>query len=225
MAAVLIAEDEAVLADLIARQLEKAGFSAAIARDGLACLRQAQADPPDLLILDWMLPVYSGPEICRLLRQNSKTRGIRILFLSARSETEDRIAGLESGGDDYLPKPFAMNELLARAKALLRRREETGRRIQAGAFLADKDKRCIYHQGKRLDLSHTGYSLLVHMMVHPGRVYSRGQLLDAIWGEDKDVNERTVDANISRLRRALRFAGARGVIRTARSGGYSLEPE
>ncbi len=222
---ILVVEDEAALSELLEYSLDKAGYATARARDGAQALAQARARSPDLVLLDWMLPGASGLEVCRRLRRDPRLRAAGILMLTARGAPEDRIQGLETGADDYLAKPFAMDELLARIKALLRR---TGggleaEVIRAGGIEADCARREIRVGERRVSLGPLEFRLLVHLMRRPGRIFSREQLLDAIWGADAPIEPRTVDVCIGRLRKALRRGGAQDAIKTAHGTGYLLE--
>ena len=206
---VLVVEDEPALADLLKYNLEKEGYRVSVANDGEEALVVADESAPDLVVLDWMLPKAPGIEVCRRLRARQDTRNTPIVMLTARTEEGDRIRGLDVGADDYLTKPFSMNELLARLRAVMRR-------IRPG--LAD-DKR-----GERdVHLGPTEFRILDHLMQHPGRVFSREQLLDAVWGSDVYVEARTVDVHIGRLRKALMVATESDPIRTVRSAGYALD--
>ena len=220
--AILVVEDEDALATLLDYNLEKEGFSIEVCADGEEALVRIDESQPDLLVLDWMLPGVSGIEICRRLRQRPQTRNLPILMLTARSEENDRIRGLDTGADDYLVKPFSMAELTARIRAVLRRIRPglMEDRAQQGDIMIDRAARRVSRNGEEIHLGPTEFRLLDHFMRYPGRVFSREQLLDAVWGSDVYVETRTVDVHIGRLRRAL----GRGPnpIRTVRSAGYSL---
>lgn len=222
---VLIAEDEAPLMTLLRYNVEKEGYRAVEARDGDEALMLVDEDVPDLVILDWMLPKVSGIEVCRRLRSRAETRNVPIIMLTARGEEADRIRGLDTGADDYITKPFSMTELLARMRAVLRRirpalAEEI---IRFGEISIDRVAHRVKRGDRDIHLGPTEYRLLDHLMQHPGRVFSREQLLDAAWGSGVYVDARTVDVHIGRLRKALVEPGQADPIRTVRSAGYSLD--
>jgi two-component system phosphate regulon response regulator PhoB len=179
---------------------------------------------PDLLILDWMLPTVSGIEVCRRIRQRPETRNLPIIMLTARGEETDRIRGLDTGADDYVVKPFSMTELCARVRAVLRRIRPglAEDRVRHGDLMIDRVAHRVKRKGQEVHLGPTEFRLLDYFMQHPGRVFSREQLLDAVWGSDVYVETRTVDVHIGRLRRALNIGGDDDPIRTVRSAGYSL---
>jgi two-component system phosphate regulon response regulator PhoB len=181
--------------------------------------------PPDAILLDWMLPGVSGLEVCRQVRRQSATRAIPILMLTARGEEADRVRGLDLGADDYVTKPFSPGELMARLRALLRRARPalTAEALACGDIVLDIGGRRVTRRERDVHLGPTEFRLLRHFMEHPGRVFSRDQLLDAVWGHETEVEQRTVDVHIRRLRLALRQEGAPDPIRTVRSAGYSLE--
>ena len=222
---VLIAEDESALLTLLRYNLEREGYRVLEARDGEEALLVAAEEKPDLVILDWMMPQLSGIEVCRRLRSRQETRNVPILMLTARGEETDRIRGLDTGADDYLTKPFSMTELLARVRAVMRRirpslAEEV---VQVGDIEMDRAGHRVRRAGTEVHLGPTEYRLLAHLIQHPGRVFSREQLLDAVWGSDVYVEARTVDVHVGRLRKALNVEGAGDPIRTVRSAGYSLD--
>ncbi|HEX5776227.1 MAG TPA: phosphate regulon transcriptional regulator PhoB [Caulobacteraceae bacterium] len=223
-AKVLVVEDEDALATLLEYNLAKEGYDISLAPDGEEALLRVDEEAPDLVILDWMLPKVSGIEVCRRLRQGPKTRNIPIIMLTARGEETDRIRGLDTGADDYVVKPFSMSELTARVRAVLRRirpglTEDVAR---YGDIVIDRVAHRVRRSGKEVHLGPTEFRLLDHFMRHPGRVFSREQLLDAVWGSEIYVEARTVDVHIGRLRKALGVEGA-DPIRTVRSAGYSLD--
>jgi two-component system, OmpR family, phosphate regulon response regulator PhoB len=185
----------------------------------------AAEEQPDLVVLDWMLPQLSGIEVCRRLRGRQETRNVPIIMLTARGEESDRIRGLDTGADDYLTKPFSMTELLARLRAVLRRiRPSLAEDVVAvGDIEMDRAAHRVRRGGVEVHLGPTEYRLLDHLIQHPGRVFSREQLLDAVWGSDVYVEARTVDVHVGRLRKALNIEGASDPIRTVRSAGYSLD--
>ncbi|MBO22326.1 MAG: phosphate regulon transcriptional regulatory protein PhoB [Rhodospirillaceae bacterium] len=222
---VLIAEDEAPLVELLTYNLEKASFHAQIARDGEEALLAVEEHRPDLVLLDWMLPYVSGVEICRRIRRNPETHHVPIILLTARGEEDDRIRGLDAGADDYVVKPFSPSELIARARAVLRRtRPAFGKDLLTfGDIAMDLVGQRVSRSDTPVDLSATGFRLLRFLMEHPGRVFSREQLLDSVWGHDTYIEPRTVDVHILRLRKALNLPGTDDPIRTVRSAGYALE--
>jgi len=223
----LLIEDDPSITELIRYNVEAGGYRLETSGDGEDGLMLAEATLPDLVLLDWMLPNLSGIEICRRLRANPKTRAIPIIMLTARGEETDKIRGLDTGADDYITKPFSPKELLSRIRAVLRRlRPALADEILKFADIElDPASHRATRAGDKLDLSPTEFRLLVHFLENPGRVYSRPQLLDAVWGHDIYVDERTVDVHIRRLRKALNSGGGKEVIRTVRSAGYSLDEE
>ena len=222
---ILIVEDEAALSTLLTYNLEKEGFSVRVAGDGEQAIDALAEEQPDLVLLDWMLPHLSGIEICRRIRRDPATSGLPVIMLTARGEETDRVRGLDTGADDYVTKPFSPAELVARVRALLRRaRPATGAdELTAGDIVMDLAAHRVHAGGAEVALGPTEFKLLRHFMEHPGRVYSRDQILDAVWGRDINVEDRTVDVHIGRLRKALRAAAGRDPIRTVRGAGYSLE--
>ena len=224
-ARILVVEDESALSTLLAYNLEKEGFTVRIAEDGERAIEALAEEPPDLVLLDWMLPHVSGIEICRRIRRDPATHDLPVIMLTARGEEADRIRGLETGADDYVTKPFSPAELIARVRALLRRaRPAIGAdELTAGDIVMDLAAHRVFLGGSEVELGPTEFKLLRHFMEHPGRVYSRDQILDAVWGRDINVEDRTVDVHIGRLRKSLRAATGRDPIRTVRGAGYSLE--
>jgi two-component system phosphate regulon response regulator PhoB len=222
---ILIAEDEAPLTTLLRYNFEKEGYRTVEARDGDETLVVLGEETPDLIILDWMLPKVSGIEVCRRLRSRAETRNIPIIMLTARGEESDRIRGLDTGADDYLTKPFSMTELLARMRAVLRRIRPalTEDVVTFGEIAIDRASHRVRRGDKDIHLGPTEYRLLDHFLEHPGRVFSREQLLDAVWGSGVYVDARTVDVHIGRLRKALNEPGQQDPIRTVRSAGYALD--
>lgn len=222
---VLIVEDEEALATLLEYNLNKENFDVSIASDGEEGLLKIKENTPDVVILDWMLPKISGIEICRQIRSMPETRNIPIIMLTARSEEADRIRGLETGADDYLTKPFSTKELIARVKAVLRRirpglADDT---VTVGDIEIDRVSHRVQRGDREIHLGPTEFRLLDHLIQHPGRVFSREQLLNAVWGSDVFVEVRTVDVHIGRLRKALNKFKQGDPIRTVRSAGYSLD--
>ena len=222
---ILVAEDESALLTLLRYNLERAGYRVLEARDGEEALLIAAEETLDLVILDWMMPQLSGIEVCRRLRGRQETRNVPIIMLTARGEETDRVRGLDIGADDYLTKPFSMSELLARLRALLRRIRPSlaDDVVQVGDIEIDRAAHRVRRGGVEVHLGPTEYRLLDHLIQHPGRVFSREQLLDAVWGSDVYVEARTVDVHVGRLRKALNVDGTEDPIRTVRSAGYSLD--
>ena len=222
---ILLVDDEAHLVTLLRYNLERAGLDVVTAPDGEEALAVMSERQVDLVLLDWMLPYLSGIEVCRQLRRNPATRNVPIIILTARAQETDRIRGLDTGADDYISKPFSTDELIARIRAVLRRVRPVlaGERLAFGDIEMDLAAHRVTRGGDGVRLGPTEYRLLRHMMEHPGRVFSRDQLIDAVWGLDIDVDTRTVDVHIRRLRKALNDGGRPDPIRTVRSAGYGLE--
>ena len=222
---VLVVEDDEALATLLQYNLEKEGFGVVVATDGEEALVVAGERAPDLVLLDWMLPKVSGVEVCRRLRQRAETKNVPIIMLTARGEESDRVRGLDTGADDYMTKPFSMVELAARMRAVLRRIRPglADDRITHGDLLIDRVAHRVKRAGREVHLGPTEFRLLDYLMQHPGRVFSREQLLDAVWGSDVYVEARTVDVHVGRLRKALNGDRDADPIRTVRSAGYSLD--
>ena len=224
---ILVIEDEAALVTLLRYNLERDGYRVVEARDGEEALIVAAEETPELILLDWALPNLSGIEVCRRLRMRAESRNTPIIMLTARGEESDRIRGLDTGADDYVVKPFSMTEMLARIRAVLRRiRPALSEDVaEFGDIVIDRVSRRVRRSSREVHLGPTEYRLLDHLIQHPGRVFSREQLLDAVWGSDVYVEARTVDVHIGRLRKALVSAGERDPIRTVRSAGYSLDEQ
>jgi two-component system phosphate regulon response regulator PhoB len=222
---VLVMEDEDALATLLSYNLEKEGYRVVVAADGEEGMLQIEERLPDLVLLDWMLPKLSGIEVCRRIRGKSESRNMPIIMLTARGEESDRIRGLDTGADDYMTKPFSMTELIARIRAVLRRIRPglADDRLNHGDIVIDRVAHRVRRSGQEIHLGPTEFRLLDHLMQHPGRVFSREQLLDAVWGSDVYVEARTVDVHVGRLRKALNVEGTVNPIRTVRSAGYSLD--
>ena len=222
---VLVMEDEDALATLLSYNLEKEGYRVVVAADGEEGMLQIEERLPDLVLLDWMLPKLSGIEVCRRIRGKSETRNMPIIMLTARGEESDRIRGLDTGADDYMTKPFSMTELIARIRAVLRRIRPglADDRLNHGDIVIDRVAHRVRRSGQEIHLGPTEFRLLDHLMQHPGRVFSREQLLDAVWGSDVYVEARTVDVHVGRLRKVLNVEGTVNPIRTVRSAGYSLD--
>ena len=222
---ILIVEDEEALTLLLRYNLEAAGYDIeSVARGDDADLRLREA-VPDLVILDWMLPGVSGIELCRRLRARPETRQLPIVMLTARGEESERVRGLSTGADDYVVKPFSVPELLARVAALLRRAspERVADVLGFGDIAIDREKKRVTRGGRPIDLGPTEYRLLEFLMERPGRVFSREQLLDGVWGSDIYIDERTVDVHVGRLRKALNRGDEVDPIRTVRGSGYALD--
>ena len=224
---ILVVEDEDSLATLLQYNLQKEGYEVSLAGDGEEALLLVDERLPDLIVLDWMLPKVSGIEVCRRLRQRNETRNVPIIMLTARGEETDRVRGLDTGADDYVVKPFSMTELTARIRAVLRRIRPglAEDRVRRGDLLIDRVAHRVKRAGQEIHLGPTEFRLLDYLMQHPGRVFSREQLLDAVWGSDVYVEARTVDVHIGRLRKALGVSDNDDPIRTVRSAGYSLDLE
>jgi len=220
-----VVEDEDALATLLQYNLEKEGYQVALAADGEEALMLVDERLPDLVVLDWMLPKISGIELCRRLRGRAETRNMPIMMLTARGEESDRIRGLDTGADDYVTKPFSMTELAARIRAVLRRIRPglAEDRVTQGDITMDRVAHRVRRSSRENHLGPTEFRLLDSLMQHPGRVFSREQLLDAVWGSDVYVEARTVDVHIGRLRKALNNDEEIDPIRTVRSAGYSLD--
>ena len=220
-------EDEDALATLLQYNLEKEGYDVAVASDGDEGMLQIEERIPDLVLLDWMLPKLSGIEVCRRIRNRPETRNLPVVMLTARGEETDRVRGLDTGADDYLTKPFSMVELMARIRAVLRRIRPglADDRLNHGDIVVDRVSHRVKRAGQEVHLGPTEFRLLDHFMQHPGRVFSREQLLDAVWGSDVYVEARTVDVHVGRLRKALNLGDSPNPIRTVRSAGYSLDLE
>ena len=221
----LVVEDEEALVALLDYNLERAGYRVTAVGDGEEASLGAGEERPDLIVLDGMLPRLSGIEVCRQLRRKPETRAIPIVMLTARGEEADRVRGLESGADDYVTKPFSVAELVARVRAVLRRtRPALGEEVLSHGDLSMDLARHRVRRGEReVQLGPTEFRLLRHFLEQPGRVFSREQLLDAAWGRDAYVEQRTVDVHIRRLRKALNAPGEKDPIRTVRSAGYAFE--
>jgi two-component system phosphate regulon response regulator PhoB len=220
----LIVEDEAALVELIRYNLVKEGYEVATATDGEDALLQIAERQPDIVLLDWMLPKLAGIEVARRLRSQQVTRNLPIIMLTARTEESDRIRGLDIGADDYMTKPFSMSELTARIRAVMRRIRPALAEdiVVVGDISMDRAAHKVTRAGVEVHLGPTEFRLLDYFIQHPGRVFSREQLLDAVWGSDVYVETRTVDVHIGRLRKALSKGGGDDPIRTVRSAGYAL---
>ena len=221
---VLIVEDEAAQRDVLKYNLTAEGFVIVTAEDGHKALERVEEECPDLILLDWMIPNTSGLEVCRRLKLQTKTRHIPIIMLSARSEEVDRIRGLETGADDYMIKPYPVLELVARVKVQVRRSRPAlvGSVIEFDNITLDPEAVRVYVGGKAVHLGPTEYRLLMTLMERPGRVFSREQLLDRVWGRDIYIDTRTVDVHVGRLRKAINQAKGDYPLRTVRGAGYAL---
>ena len=224
-ASILIVEDEEPLRVLLRYNLEAEGFDVTATARGDEVETMVAERKPELILLDWMLPGLSGIEICRRLRSREDTRDIPVIMLTARGEETERIRGLATGADDYVVKPFSVPELIARVRSILRRAnpEAVAERLEAGDIALDRATRRVVRGGRDLNLSPTEFRLLEHLMRHPGRVFTRDQLLNAVWGHDIYVDDRTVDVHIGRLRKSLNRGRSRDPIRTVRGTGYAFD--
>jgi len=221
---ILVVEDDPTVSEVVTRYLEREGFVVEVAYDGADGLARALADPPELVVLDLMIPTLDGFEVCRRLRAAAP---VPVIMLTARGEEADRIRGLETGADDYVTKPFSPRELIARVGAVLRRVRPAlaGERLSYADIEMDVVSHKAKRGGKTLALGPTEFRLLRHFLEHPGRVFSRERLLDQVWAHDSDIELRTVDVHIRRLRKALNEGGRPDLIRTVRAAGYSLDDE
>ena len=224
-ARILIVEDEEPLTLLLRYNLEAEGYEVDAAARGDEAQLRLQETTPDLVILDWMLPGLSGIELCRRLRARPETKSLPIIMLTARGEESEKVRGLATGADDYIVKPFSVPELLARVKALLRRAspERVASVLAVGDIELDRDKKRVSRGERPIDLGPTEYRLLEFLMERPGRVFSREQLLDSVWGNESYIDERTVDVHVGRLRKALNRPKEIDPIRTVRGSGYAID--
>ncbi len=223
----LLVEDDMALAELVSYHFDKASFRVTQTSDGEEALLLAHEQRPDVILLDWMIENLSGIEVCRRLRRDNETSNIPIIMMSARGEEEDRIRGLDIGADDYVTKPFSPRELIARVNAVLRRVRPAlaGEALSFADVEMDTVRYKIKRGGETVPLGPTEFRLLRHFLEHPGWVFSRERLLDNVWGHDSDIEIRTVDVHIRRLRKALNKGGRPDIIRTVRSAGYSLDSD
>jgi len=226
-ATILLVEDEPAIQELLAFNVERCGFRAVKALDAEAAQTQIKHALPDLILLDWMLPGSSGIELARRLRADARTRDIPIIMLTARGEERDKILGLEAGADDYITKPFSPRELMARIRAVLRRRtpQMSEEMVSVGGIELSPATHRISAKGANIELGPTEFRLLHFFMTHVERVYSRAQLLDQVWGDHVFVEERTVDVHIRRLRQALEISGLDGLVQTVRGSGYRFSAQ
>jgi two-component system phosphate regulon response regulator PhoB len=222
---VLVVEDETALLTLLRYNLEKEGFTVSSAHDGEEALLQLKEAKPDAVLLDWMLPRVSGIEVCRQIRRTPAWKDLPVIMLTARGEEGDRVRGLDSGADDYVVKPFSPNELIARLRAVIRRARPatTDEVLRFSDIALDLSAHRVTRAGKPVHLGPTEFRLLRFLMERPGRVFSREQLLDAVWGRDAEVELRTVDVHIRRLRKALNSGARPDMVRTVRAAGYALD--
>ncbi|MBU3028823.1 phosphate regulon transcriptional regulator PhoB [Paracoccus marinaquae] len=221
---VLVVEDEGAQREVLQYNLEAEGFEVVVADNGEDALLLVQEEQPDLMVLDWMLPRVSGIEVCRQVKADPATRSIPIIMLSARGEEGDRVRGLETGADDYVVKPYSVVELMARLRTQLRRTRPAsmGERLSFGDIILDAAEHRVFRAGQPLHLGPTEFRLLSTLMEKPGRVWTREQLLDRVWGRDIYVDTRTIDVHVGRLRKALMQNGGDNPVRTVRGTGYAL---
>ena len=222
---VLIVEDEAPLVTMLRYNLEREGFAVDEASDGEEALLRIAERMPDAVLLDWMLPLVSGLEVCRQIRRAPSTRALPVIMLTAKGAEGDRIRGLDSGADDYVVKPFSPSELVARLRAVIRRAQPSpaDNVLRYADVAMDLEAHRVTRGGVSVHLGPTEFRLLRHFLQRPGRVLSREQLLDGVWGHDAEVETRTVDVHIRRLRKALNGSGGKDLLRTVRSAGYALD--
>lgn len=222
---ILVVEDEPNQVELIEFNLNSEGYEVVVTRDGEEALNLAEEENPDLILLDWMLPKVSGIEVCRQLRRSKMTREIPIVMLTARSEESDKIRGLDIGADDYITKPYSIKELLARVRAAMRRPSASviSDQLIVGKIAVDLQKHIVAIDGLQVNLGPTEYRLLVTLMQSPERVFSREQLLDHVWGISANVDTRTVDVHVGRLRKVIEVGANKNIIRTVRGFGYALK--
>ncbi len=226
-AKMLLVEDDAALAELLVYHFKREDFDVRQTSDGEEALLLAQESAPDIVLLDWMIEGLSGIEVCRRLRRMPETANVPIIMLTARGEEEDRVRGLETGADDYVTKPFSPRELVARVGAVLRRVRPAlaGEALVYGDLEMDTVAHKVKRSGTTVPLGPTEFRLLKHFLEHPSHVFSRERLLDSVWGHDSDIEPRTVDVHIRRLRKAINEGGRPDIIRTVRSAGYALDAE
>ncbi len=224
---VLVVEDEAAMATMLRYNLEKQGFRVDEATDGEEALTRISETPPDIVLLDWMLPVMSGLEVCRQIRRRPATRDLPVIMVTARTEDQDAVRGLNTGADDYITKPFSTEALIARMRALLRRAGNVPAKstLTFHDITMDLAAHRVMRNGRALHLGPTEFRLLEYFLAHPRRVFAREELLDAVWGKDIHVEPRTVDVHIRRLRKAINGTDELDVIRTVRAAGYAIDTE
>ena len=223
----LLVEDDRAISDLLVWHFDKEGYAVHRTGDGDEALMLAREETPDVIILDWMIEGVSGIEVCRRLRRRPETGNVPIIMLTARGEESDRVRGLETGADDYVTKPFSPRELVARVGAVMRRVRPAlaGERLAYEDVEMDVTSHKVTRAGRTIQLGPTEFRLLRHLLEHPGRVFSREKLLDSVWSHDPDIEARTVDVHVRRLRKALNHGGLPDIIRTVRSAGYSLDAD
>jgi two-component system phosphate regulon response regulator PhoB len=224
---ILLVEDDSALSELLIYHFEREEFEVQHTPDGEEAMLLASENPPDIVLLDWMIEGVSGIEVCRRLRRRPETSNVPIIMLTARGEEADRVRGLETGADDYVTKPFSPRELVARVGAVLRRVRPAlaGEQLSYADLEMDVASHKVKRGGHPVQLGPTEFRLLRHFLEHPGRVFSRERLLDSVWGHDTDIEPRTVDVHIRRLRQAINIGGKSDIIRTVRSAGYALDSE
>ena len=224
---IMVVEDEEPLCVLLRYNLEAEGYQVEVVNRGDEAELRLQENVPDLLVLDWMVPAISGIELCRRLRMRPETERLPIIMLTARGEESDRVRGLSTGADDYLVKPFSTPEFIARVRALLRRAkpEVLSSVLKVGDIVLDREAHRVYRRKNEIRLGPTEFRLLEFLMQHPGRVFSRGQLLDNVWGETIYIDERTVDVHVGRLRKAVNNGRPADIIRTIRGAGYAIRED
>lgn len=224
---VLVVEDEAAIATLLRYNLEKQGFRVDEASDGQEALTRISEQRPDLVLLDWMLPTLSGIEVCRQIRRRRETRELPVIMVTARSEDQDAVRALNTGADDYVSKPFSVDALMARIRALLRRATGVSEKGTLGFhdITMDLEVHRVSRNGRNVHLGPTEFRLLEFFLRHPRRVFSREELLDAVWGKDIHVEPRTVDVHIRRLRKSINGESELDIVRTVRAAGYALDTE
>ncbi len=223
----LLVEDDRALADLVTFHFERAGYQVTRTGDGEEALMLVDEVRPDVILLDWMIEGISGIEVCRRLRRRPQSANLPILMLTARGEEDDRVRGLDTGADDYVTKPFSPKELVARVAAVMRRVRPAlaGEQLAYADLEMDVARHRVRRNGRQVPLGPTEFRLLRHFLEHPARVFSREQLLDSVWGHDSEIDARTVDVHVRRLRQAINGDDAPDLIRTVRSAGYSLDAE
>ncbi|MEM8748922.1 MAG: phosphate regulon transcriptional regulator PhoB [Pseudomonadota bacterium] len=226
-ATIMVVEDEPAQLEMLRYNLESEGYRVVTAEDGEEALLVIDEENPDIIVLDWMLPTLSGIEVCRRLKSSDDTRSIPIIMLTARGEETDKVRGLETGADDYVVKPYGVGELLARVHARLRsaRPAMAGQTLKFADIVIDTEQHRVTRNGRPLRLGPTEYRLLTVFMERPKRVWSRDSLLDRVWGRDTEIDLRTVDVHVGRLRKILNTAGATDFVRTVRGAGYSLDTD
>jgi two-component system, OmpR family, phosphate regulon response regulator PhoB len=224
-ASILIVEDETAINQLLEYNFKAEGFRTRVVETGEEVHSAVADEMPDLILLDWMLPGLSGIEVCKLIRARPETQRLPIIMLTARGEEAERVRGLATGADDYIVKPFSMPEVMARVRSILRRvkPEAVADELLQGDILLDRAKRRVTRGSRDINLSPTEFRLLEYVMQQPGRVFSRAQLLDRVWGNDAEVDERTVDVHVGRLRKSLSRGKEPDPIRTVRASGYSFD--